>query len=300
MNIEELVDLYKKWGYSIKKIGETHFYTHKMRNYSFPIFKIINVDNNLYKSFKWKYLLTTVLINSPKKNECEFVLNTGDYNINSLRSLARNGIKKSLKACTFKRPSLDDLFHFGLFINRQTVKRQSREDKILTDEKKWRKNIESIYSNNEFRILGAYYKNRMVGYTVIYEFEGRYNLLYAYIDRQDSKITNPMCGLLYTEINQLIKEKGRITLSYGLGGFAFLPQLIRFKLNMQFEQIPLSRGYIIHPLLLAIFKLVIFYNIRLRKRKRIGNSITQTIIRLYQGSRLLDSACTNNKINNIK
>jgi hypothetical protein len=293
MKIEELVGLYQKWGCSIKKRGKIYFYTNKMRNYSFPLFKVITIDDKLFRSFKWKYLMSTVLINSPKKNECEFILNTDNYDIQNLKSLARNGIKKSLQVCTFKKPSLDDLFHFGLLINRQTVKRQSREDKILTDAKRWRENIESIYMNNEFRILGAYYNNRMVGYTVIYELEGRYNLLYAYIDRQDSKIANPMSGLLYTQINQLIEEKGEITISYGLGGFAFLPQLIRFKLNMQFKQIPLSRGYIIHPLLLFIFKIIIFYNIRLLKRKNVKNPITQTIIRLYQGSRLLDAAWRN-------
>ena len=289
MKIEEFISLYQKWGYPIKKKGEYYFYSYKLRNYSFPHFKKIIVDNKLVRALKWKYIMSTLLIDSAKKNECEFILSTNNYDIQNFNTKTRNRIKKSLQTCTFKRPSLDDMFHFGLLINQQTVKRQSRKEKTLTDTKQWHEYIKSVYLNNEFKILGAYYNNRMVGYTVIYELEGRYNFLHAYIDREDSTATSPMCGLLYTQINQLIEENGRITVSYGLGSFAHLPELIRFKRNMLFNQVPASRGYIIHPLLLIFIKLIICYNIQLRKQKSVKYSLIKIIIQLYQGNRLLEA-----------
>jgi len=55
---------------------------------------------------------------------------------------------------------------------------------------------------------------------------------------------------------------------------------------MLFDRIPVSRVYLLHPLLVPFVRLLIFYNLRVLKRKSIASPFTRKLIRLYQGHRL--------------
>jgi len=240
--------------------------------------------------------MSTFYIESPRKNIYEFILSTNTYSFEAFTSKIRYEIKQSLKNYSFKRPSIEDLKHYGLIINKQTVNRQLRKEDVMTVEKFWNDYIMTIYSNNEFIIIGAYRKDAMVGYVTVYELEGRYNFLHAYIDRETSGNISPMRGLIYVLINQLIEQYGAIKISYGLDIFDSLPKLNSFKRSMLFEQVPSTRGYLIHPFLLIFFKLIVSFYIRLLKRKNIGNPYVRTILRLYQGSRILDNELKNTQL----
>ena len=210
MKMEEFISLYRDAGQEINTIYGSYFKTHGTRSYSFPLNYKINVSENLISILKWKYLISTVFTDSIKKNATEFLLNTNDYSLEYFGRKIRNRINKSLQNCSFKRPELEDLLTFGLIINRQTLTIQHRKDKTLSSEKIWNKYITSLYSSPDFIILGAYYNDRMVGYIVAFDLEGVYNFIHANIDRHDSETTSPMCGLLYTFVNMIIKEKGSI------------------------------------------------------------------------------------------
>jgi len=232
--------------------------------------------------------MSTLFIDAERKNTHEFILNTNSYDLDTFARKTKNRIKKSLQNCSFKKPDLEDLLTSGLIINQQMVRRQSRKENLLTDYKLWNKYITSLYANDEFIILGAYYEKRMVGYLAVYNLEGRYNIHHAYIDREDSETTSPMCGLIYTMVNKLIELDGQVSISYGLDTFTSLTELGRFKQNMRFNAMPSSRGYIINPLLMIFFRLIICFNISLLRKKSIRNPFTRMVIRFYQGSRLLD------------
>ncbi len=288
MNIDEYISLCRTWGYPIKRIHGYYFYPQKLRNYSFPHFRKIPVDDALVKYLKWRYLMSTLFIDAQRKNICEFILDRDNYDLDSFGRKTKNRIKKSLRNCTFKRPDLGDMLTAGLAINQQMVKRQSRKESLLTDSNLWKNYITSLYTNNVFFFMGAYYHDRMVGYMVVYKLENRYNIHHASIDREDSETTSPMCGLIFTMVNWLIQQEGRVSISYGLDTFAGLPELNRFKRNMLFNAIPSSRGYIINPLLMIFFRLIIFFNISVLRKKNIRNPITRMVVRFYQGKRLLD------------
>lgn len=287
MRKEEFIEIFQNCGLDIRKIYGYYFFHQDIKNYSFPPILKIPVNNYLVKSLRWKYLMSIVLTDGQKKNTYEFILNTTDYGLDKFARKTRNRIKKSLHNCSFKKPSLEDLLKFGLEINRQTIKRQFRKDKTLTNIKIWNKYISSIYSLNDIIIFGAYFDGRMVGYLVVYELEGKYIIYHAYIDRKDSETTSPMNGLIYVLINQIIKEKGSIIISYGLDSFTPLHELNRFKCNMLFEKKSVSRIYILNPVLTSLLGLVIIYNFKLLKRKNVRNSFTRKIIYLFQGNRLL-------------
>ena len=287
MKIEEFIDICRNSGHCIKNINGYYFRSVGWRNYSYPLDNKIPVDEQIVKMLKWKYLITIICTESPIRNSYEFVLKTDSYSIEKFSRKIRNRINKSLLACKFRRPSLMDMQSYGFAINIQTLQRQYRKDRSLTDIKLWNNYIESLYSRDDINILGAYYNGRMVGYLIASDIENKSSFLNAFIDRQDADITCPMNGLLYTMINQLIVENGSVNISYGLETFSPRTELDRFKSNMLFEKVPTSRVYIINPLLLLIIKLIIYFNINLLKRKRIKNPFVTKIIRLYQGYRIL-------------
>lgn len=291
MNTNELVRIFRNGGIVINKINGHYFNRQGWINYSFPLLDVIPAELIPGSYPGWKYLISVFLTSAKRKNTYEFILETDSYIIENFDKKIRNRIRKSLQNCEFKRPSLEDMIGFGLKINQSTFSRQQRKDKTLTDTRHWTKYIQSLYLQDDFIFLGAYYANRMVAYIIVYEFNGKYIIQHAFIDRQDADVANPMNGLIYTLVNQLIKQKGSIRITYGLESFNPLPDLNRFKSNMLFERIPVSRIYLINPLILPLIKFMMFYIIQVLKRRSIRSSLLQKMIRLYQGHRLYFREC---------
>ncbi len=293
MNLQQLVKLYRDCGYKINKVRGYYFYSRWIRgefyplNTSFPENYQISIDKRLVNALKWRFLVSPVLINIQKKNLYEFELTTDNYELDRFDRKVRNRIRKSLQTCIFKRPTLEDLLSDGVLINLQTCERQFRKDNLLIDKKLWERYITSIYNNKEFIIWGAYFEDRLIGYLIIYELEGKFNLLQAFINRSNSSTTNPMCGLIYTAVNSLIRKYGQITISYGMHKYQAPNPLNRFKQNMLFEIVPLSRAYIINPVLLLFVKLLVFATIKVLHRKNVKYNWLRKILRLYQGHRRL-------------
>lgn len=286
MNIEEIVSIYRNCGFTINKIAGYYFLNRGWINYSFPQLIDININGNLINSLKWRYPLTVIKTESRIKNTYEFVLEANDYGLAKFNGKKRYDIRKSLKDCVFKRPGLEDLFQFGLKMNQQTLARQGRNDKFLTNDQHWRKYIKSFYSQENIYILGAYIADRMVGYITVCKIAGNYYIIDPFYDRQAAD-SSPMHGLIFTLVNQLIEKNGSIKIFYGVDSFSPLPNLNKYKQSMLFKRVPTTRVYLINPILLLPIKLIIFYNICLLKRKSIRNSFTRKSINLYQGHRLL-------------
>jgi len=157
----------------------------------------------------------------------------------------------------------------------------------MTDPQIWGKFVDLIYSNKDFIILGAYHEGKMAGYLIVVKLEDKYCIQHAYTEKQDSELTVAMNGLIYTLVNNLIKENGKITISYGLDSIYPLVYLNRFKSNMLFKKVPLTRVYVINPLLLPLYKMIIFVYIVLLKKKRITKLSHRKIFYIYYGHRLL-------------
>lgn len=182
---------------------------------------------------------------------------------------------------------MEELLKEGLEINRQTCSRQSREDIKLTDKQQWSDYVKSIYENKGYTILGAYMQNRMIAYLTVVELEGKFYTSEAFIDRNHIGSISPMRGLLYTLINDLIKENGRISISYGMHRFSRSTPLTRFKETMLFNRFSDTKGYVLNPFLLLSLKLLVFAMIKLLKRKTFKRKWAKATIILYQGHRRL-------------
>jgi hypothetical protein len=201
MKIEEFISLYRISGHKIKTICGHYFQPKMWRCYSFPLNYKIPVNDKLVKSLKWKYLITTIYTDAVKKNTYEFILSTNNYDISNFPSKKRNDIRQSLNYYSFKRPSKEDMLHFGLEINKQALKNQHRKDKRLSNIKHWRNYIASVYAKDNIIVHGAYSGERMVGYLILFEVENKFTIYFALIDRQFIGNISPMNGMIYTSNN---------------------------------------------------------------------------------------------------
>ena len=286
MTVDEVVNIFCECGYKIKKINGCYFLSRGLVNYSFPRLEDIPFDKNLLDSLKWKYLVSVIKTQSRIKNTSEFVLETNNYGIEKFATKKRNDIRRSLRDCIFRRPPLEDLLDFGLKINQEALSKQNRRDKFLTDRQCWRKYITSLYHQESILILGAYISDKMVGYITVNRLAGNYYIIDPFYDHKASA-SAPVKGLIFTLVNQIIKDKGSIRISYGLDSFNPLPSLNKYKHSMLFERKPATRAFVINPLLMPFLKGIVFLYIRVLKYKNIKNPFIRKVIQLYQGTRIL-------------
>ncbi len=285
MKTEEQIKFYQEWGFSIKNIDGINFRRQGLKLSSFPPEEHITINQKLVRKLKRRSLVTSILMDEPRKDMYEFILATNSYAITDFYKKTRYNIKKSLKNCTFQRPSLEVLIEDGLKINLQSLEKQHRKEKLLTDRRQWTNYMTSVYNSSEFNILGAFYEGRMVGILIAYEAEGKFNILKAFIDRTNSTLTQPMTGLLYSMINNLISKNGAIAISYGMHQFKGKSSLNDFKRRLYFEPYTATRGYILNPLLSFPLKLLVFYMIKIRKVHSPGHKWEKEVIRIFQGYR---------------
>jgi hypothetical protein len=298
MTFEEFAHQSRSWGLNIKKFGGHYFYSRKTRRKSFlgtsafplmsayPENYTVTVDKKLLRALRWRFPVVPVLLDSPRKSVYDFALTTKDYSIESFSKSTRKNIRKSLKYCEFRRPKLKELIEDGLRINRQTCELQSRIDDRLTEKGLWSNYMTQVYESGDFVILGAFYENRMNGYLIAYELEGKYNFLKALIDRTHARLINPMNGLLFTMINQLLEDHGGpITVSYGMHDLRGDTPLNTFKRSMQFEAVPVGKGYIINPIVLFGIGMILTFTFKVLRRKMVRHKLLLSLVQLYQGHR---------------
>lgn len=285
MKLKEFVSIHQNTGYKINFKEGQYFLNRGLINYSFPQLNEALVNKNLINFFKWRYLITVLKTEYRIKNTYEYVLKTSDYDIEGFRKKTRTTIRKSIRECIFKRPTLNELIVDGLEINKQTLAIQKRKDKYLSNAILWKKYITSLY-NNDFTIVGAYVDNKLIGYAIAYEFEEKQFFHLQHINR-DYGTYYPMSGLMYVVVNHLIDKLGRVEISDGIESFTPMPSLNSFKNYMRFDRIPITRVYIINPIFLAVIKLIIGFYIHILGKKNIRNPIVRKMINLYQGNRIL-------------
>ena len=287
MNSNEFAHIQKQIGFDVDQINGSWYLKRWPVAYSFPLLVEAPVNKRLINVLKWKEPITVIKTSHSIKNTYEYILDTDDYSLSTFRKKTRTSIKKSLINCDFKRPELNELITEGLAINREALKFQNRKDKFLCNRRHWEKHISLLYNNKDVKILGAYTGGKMIAYAVAYGIDDRYFFYLKHFTRKFATLY-PMCGLIFTMINQIIAEHGRIVISDGIESFTPMPSLNKFKCYMRFERIAVTRVYLLHPLLVILMNPVVFYLLCIRKKAVFHNGFLRKVINLYHGNRIIN------------
>jgi hypothetical protein len=242
MNIEDFVLLNKELGHKILSFDNIDWL---IRDdgvaFSLPSLEVFYPDVRSFKIlFKQGVKLISFKTNIKIKNSFEYIFAGNDYNIEQFESKIRNQIRKALKSCTYRRPSINDLIETAFLINVKTMQRQKRFVKFLATSERWGKYIKILYNREDVEILGAYVNNELVAYSVFIKILDKYYIYHPFTNLEYSSYC-PMNGILFNFINHILKEESDIQISYGLASYSDKPGLDKFKKGMLFTEVPVSR-----------------------------------------------------------
>jgi len=126
----------------------------------------------------------------------------------------------------------------------------------------------------------------MIAYAISYVMDGKHYFHLQHINSQFDTYY-PMSGLMFKLINEIIAETGKIEISDGIESFVPMPSLNKFKRYMGFERVPITRVYVLHPVLVILLKPIVFYVLSLKKKRKIRTPFLQKTVDLYYGHRML-------------
>ncbi|MCK4750016.1 MAG: hypothetical protein KAT15_23335, partial [Bacteroidales bacterium] len=109
MDLRAQVTIFKKWGYRIIRVGGHYFLRRGIRLYSFPPESTLSLERRLVRRLKRRSLITSVLLETPRKDMYEFIYSSDNYGLDQFNDETKWCIRTTLNNCEFRRPSLYDL-----------------------------------------------------------------------------------------------------------------------------------------------------------------------------------------------
>ena len=287
MDLNARVKNFSNWGYRIIRVRGYYFLRRGSRLYSFPPESTLSPYKGLLRRLRLRSRLTSILLETPRKDMVEYIHTSDNYSLDSFSDEMRWFIRTSLNNCEFRRPPLYDLVRMGMKINRALSKKNSHKGQLLNRKRHWKKAMRSIYFHPGFNILAAYYEDRMVGYLITYLAGKKHHVLKAGMDRLYAGEAQPLAGLLYTRINDLVEEYGEVTISYGVWQSRGNPELTDLMRGMLFKQNPFTRGYILRAPFTLRTSMYIWLLVKLMKKRHISGKRARRAVEIYQGYRVV-------------
>jgi len=241
MTIEEFIMLYRQTGFCVEKVKEYHWLITGQVVYSFPTLRDVYPRREELlacgKKYKKPVLFKTTF---QEKNTAEYIFRGSDYSLEKFDSKIRNQIRKGLKSCDIRRPSLKEMTNEGFRINRIVLSRHQREVAYLTDKEKWAHYVNVLLGDKDVHPVAAFQDGKMIAYMIVVKTENKYVIYHPFMDYNYSS-SCPVNAMLFTLINEVIRREGFIEISYGLESYRSMPGLERFKQHMLFIPVPATR-----------------------------------------------------------
>lgn len=258
MNTLEFINLQKRLGLKILDTETTSwFVTNNNLAISTPSLENSYPNKKDFKClYKNNIKMAIFMTKSNYNNSCEYIYYGKDYSFDMFNGKVRNQIRKGLKSCVIKKPSIHDLRAQGLKINREILSKHERDVNYLTDAELWNNYCTQMLEEKEVHTYGSYINETLIGYVFFIKVNEKYYIYHPYTSREYSKEA-PMNALLFTAINNFIRSDGYVTVSYGLTSFFEKQGLDHFKKGMLFIEQPVTRLIAIHPFLNLFFNQVV-------------------------------------------
>lgn len=202
--------------------------------------------------FKKGIKAVSFTVDMDEKNSYEYIYKGSDYSLEVFSSKIRNQIRKGLKSCEIRKPSAHDLKTQAVKINREILSKHERDVDYLTNDLLWSKYSQNLLETKDVYTYGAYVNEILVGYLFFIKVNNKYYVYHPYASREYSKEC-PMNALLFTAINDFIKNDKEVSVSYGLASFFEKHGLDHFKKGMLFMEKPITRLMAFSPFINLFF-----------------------------------------------
>jgi len=225
-----------------------------------PFYETINPgEGELENLFRKHYLVgVTYRTLRDNKGKRSFVHLCDDkpYNLESLHPKMRNKVRQGLRNCVVRQIDFDYLHEHGMPLNRDSLRRQGRDEPVFTRGARWRQFCNAGKQVEGTAAWGAFVDNHLAAYMVTFVTDEYCSILYQ-MSRTELLPYKTNNALTYAVTKEMLSSPRISHVSYGRESIRDLPGLTEYKTRLGYKKRPVNCVVVLHsllrPLLLARF-----------------------------------------------
>lgn len=183
------------------------------------------------------------------KRGCIYVCDDKPYDMKSVHPKMRSKVRQGLRNGVVREVDFGYLYRHGLPLNRETLKRQNRDDAIFSRPARWAQFCEAGKRIEGVSAWGAFVGDQLAAYMVTF-ITGEYcNILYQF-SRTDLLPTKANNALTYVATREVLSSSTVNYISYGQSSIRGGQEgLDEYKTRLGYKKWPVNFVVVLHPLL---------------------------------------------------
>lgn len=251
MNIQNFAEWWRRQGCQIYRTKSSWWYTaepHVLQ--AFPYHWCIEPSEKELRDLMVKNGILALRYSTPleaKEGSASYhVVLYPPYNLETLRSQARNGVKKGLASCRVEIISFERLASEGWELQRDTLERQNRLGSMGQAE--WEKICFTAVDLPGFEVWAAIVGEELAATIIVTRIDDMYYVPYAQSHRKflNLHVNN---ALFYNASVEMLAREGVKGIFFSLHSLDAPESVNEFKFRMGLKAIPVRQRVVFHPLL---------------------------------------------------
>jgi hypothetical protein len=276
MNAEVFAEWLKLQGHKVYRTKSSYWYDaapHVLQ--AFPYHWLIDPENDEIKFLMLKKGIVALRYSAPLGHHegkvSYHIVQSKCYDMQMLKSKARNGIICGLKNFTVEEISFDRLDSEGWYLQQDTLLRQKRLHSM--NEHEWHRICRAARHLPGFHAYAAISGGDLAGGVIVARIDDIYSVPYAFSHCRflRNHVNN---ALFYSVCCKLLNEEGIKGIFFTVQSLDAPANVDEFKIRMGFEPVPVRQNVLIHPFLKPFVTSTVY-------------SLSQKLLNLYPSNALL-------------
>jgi hypothetical protein len=251
MNSAVFAEWLRRQGYIVYKTPSTYWYNaapHVLQ--AFPYHLLISPDKKEIESLMYRHKILALRYSTASDNAkgklSYHILQEGNYNLDTLRSQARNGVRRGLENFRIEKISFDRMASEGWKLQESTLARQNRLKSMTVSE--WRLLCKSAGDLPGFDCFGALIGNVLAAALIVCRVDSIYMVPFAlssneYLSRH---VNN---ALFFSAVCEMLREEGISGVFFTVQSLDAPEDVDEFKIRMGFGSKIVRQVVEFHPLI---------------------------------------------------
>jgi hypothetical protein len=249
MNAEIFAEWIRRQGHQVMRTKSSYWYSAGPRVLqAFPYHWLISPSQEEIRGLMMSHGIISVrystLLNSSVGKVSYHIILQNPYNMDVLKSQARNGVKRGLSRCKVEQISFERLATEGWILQRDTLDRQNRLRSMTQAE--WERICLSAADLPGFEAWAAVAKDELAAAVIVCQTDSTWSVPYALSHRRflNDHVNN---ALFYSVSTNLLARENVDGIFFTVQSLDAPPTVDDFKLRMGFVARPVRQRVDFHP-----------------------------------------------------
>jgi len=251
MNAENFAEWYRRQGHHVIQTQSSYWYDAVPRVYqAFPFDWLIEPTELELRQMMKKYKILCIRYSTPIEaplGKISYQVNlVNPYNLEILRSQARNAVRRGLSACKIESVSFERVAKEGWKLQRDTLDRQGRLSSMT--EADWNRICRSAVGLDGFEAWAAIVGGEMAAALIIGRIGDTFYIPYAFSHRKYFKM-HVNNALFYSVSSNLLSREGINSIFFTVQSLDAPKTVDEFKFRMGINAKAIRQRVTFHPIL---------------------------------------------------